>query len=196
MVSIMLHNKTALRQICLERRAQLSPSEKEHFSSIIFDALNQEISTRYSHPIHILCYRSTSNEVSTTLYFEQPMAHQRYAPQTLEDGNMNWIAVNQDTCWQKGAFGILEPTDGEIWQPADTTTILLSPIVGFDQQCNRIGMGKGFFDRWLATYQQHIDCIIGLAFSCQACETINHEPHDVPLHAIITEKGWIRCPSI
>ncbi len=90
---------------------------------------------------------------------------------------------------------VLEPVDGQCWQEGASPAIVLCPIVGFDLQGNRIGMGKGCFDRWLGQHKQHIDMIIGLAFDCQRCSSIESETHDIPLDAIITEQGWMTCPN-
>ena len=191
----MTTTKTALRQSCLSKRAQLSAFEKETYSNKIFDGLQHTINSNYTSPINILCYRSIANEVDTSKYFQQPTQHQLYAPQTHASGDMKWLGVHPNSTWQQGMFGILEPIKGKIWQANEIPTILLCPVVGFDRQGNRIGMGKGCFDRWLAAHQQHIDITIGLAFSCQECNSIEHEAHDIALHAIITEEGWITCPS-
>ncbi|MDQ6983904.1 MAG: 5-formyltetrahydrofolate cyclo-ligase, partial [Ghiorsea sp.] len=92
------------------------------------------------------------------------------------------------------SFGVLEPEDGRIWQPNNMNTALFCPLLGFDMQGNRLGMGKGYFDRWLSEYGANVDGI-GLAFSCQALSKVPVEPHDVPLAIIITEKGIHSCPT-
>jgi 5-formyltetrahydrofolate cyclo-ligase len=189
-------NKGILRARCLSSRSELNPQHQEAYSASILAILHQHLSQTYTQPVHLLCYRSTSNEVDTSGIFQQSSLYKNYAPVTHHTGEMHWLSVDKNTIWQKGNFGIMEPMQGKQWQPSDTPTILLCPVVGFDRQGNRIGMGKGCFDRWLEKYQHHIEKTIGLAFSCQECDTIAHEPHDIALHAIITEKGWITCPSI
>jgi len=106
---------------------------------------------------------------------------------------MHWLRILPDSLWHHGSFNISEPDQGELWQAETGTTILICPLVGFDRTGNRLGMGKGFFDRWLERHRQDIDILIGLAFTCQEVPHIPAEAHDIPLDAIITEKGWISC---
>jgi 5-formyltetrahydrofolate cyclo-ligase len=66
---------------------------------------------------------------------------------------------------------------------------LLVPLVGFDRKGNRIGYGRGFYDRALANLhgkglRPHL---IGLAFACQEVATIAGEPHDIALDSVVTE---------
>lgn len=62
--------------------------------------------------------------------------------------------------------------------------VLFCPLLGFTSTGGRIGFGAGHFDRWLAAHPPHL--AIGLAWDCQLEESLPLEPHDVPLHAIIT----------
>jgi 5-formyltetrahydrofolate cyclo-ligase len=107
--------------------------------------------------------------------------------------DMHWLGVTKNTTWIRGTFGILEPENGPDWADEATPAILLCPLVGFDRSGNRLGMGRGCFDRWLEKFQHRIDAIIGLAFSCQEVAAVPVEDHDIPLHAIITEKEVISC---
>ncbi len=187
--------KSRLRQQCMDCRQVLSQRQKEDFSRRIQRHLEHFIETSLPPtPLDILCYQSLASEVSTADIFHQGN-HHYYAPVTQHTGDMHWQSVHPNTRWKKGSFHILEPVDGQTWQPRKSPNLLICPIVGFDYHGNRIGMGKGCFDRWLATHQDDIDCIIGLAFSCQACRTIPVEPHDIPLHTIITEEGYISCQN-
>ena len=67
------------------------------------------------------------------------------------------------------------------------------PLVGFDARGNRIGMGKGFYDRHFAyrlllTHMRR-PALIGIAFAVQAVAELPTAPHDVPLDAIVTESS-------
>ena len=72
--------------------------------------------------------------------------------------------------------------------------ILLMPLSAYDGQGNRIGYGAGHYDRAISRLlakdiQPHC---IGFAFSVQEVDDVPHEDHDVPLDAIVTEKGFHR----
>lgn len=62
--------------------------------------------------------------------------------------------------------------------------VLFCPLLGFTSAGGRIGYGAGHFDRWLAAHPPRL--AIGLAWDCQLEESLPLEPHDVPLHAVIT----------
>ena len=90
---------------------------------------------------------------------------------------------------EKNRFGIKEPISTDIIN-ADQLDILFMPLVGFDKDKNRIGMGGGFYDRTLAFKKQQKMAknpkLIGLAFDCQQVEQLEVQEWDVPLDVIIT----------
>jgi len=130
--------------------------------------------------------------VDTTALFETIPGRDIYAPVTHHAGEMHWRKVDGGTRWQRGDFGVLEPTSGDLWS-IERPAALLCPLVGFDRAGNRLGMGKGCFDRWLDGVKNHILLGIGLAFACQQCPQIPVEEHDMPLDMIITEGESITC---
>lgn len=69
---------------------------------------------------------------------------------------------------------------------------VLVPLVGFDAQGYRLGMGGGYYDRYFARrrWGQRRPRLIGIAFSVQELETLPHQPWDISMDAIITEHGW------
>jgi len=74
---------------------------------------------------------------------------------------------------------------------AQALDLILLPLVGFDTDCNRIGMGAGYYDRSLGflRYRSHWrrPLLIGLAHECQRLDRIEPHPWDVPLDAVVTE---------
>jgi 5-formyltetrahydrofolate cyclo-ligase len=86
----------------------------------------------------------------------------------------------------KGAFGIDEPKREYIKAvPAETIDVVIVPGVAFDREGNRIGHGKGYFDRFLKDLPKKIPTI-GLAFSFQLIDRIKALPWDVPVTKVIT----------
>jgi len=92
------------------------------------------------------------------------------------------------------------PTD----RPVVVPDIVLVPLLGFDRAGNRIGYGKGYYDRTLAHLRAKRDqdngraqvavTAIGLAYNEQEVEQITAEPHDQPLNIIVTPREVIYCP--
>lgn len=68
--------------------------------------------------------------------------------------------------------------------------MIIVPVLGFDMTGNRIGFGKGWYDRFLARQPQALK--IGLAYSWSQVAMLPHEQHDIPLDIIVTENGLIR----
>lgn len=79
-------------------------------------------------------------------------------------------------------------------QPEPSTTamrpdVILTPLVGFDRAMNRLGQGAGHYDR---LFERHPEALrIGVAWSVQQIGSLDVDPWDVPLDAVITEKEWI-----
>jgi 5-formyltetrahydrofolate cyclo-ligase len=94
---------------------------------------------------------------------------------------------------RRGAFGIPEPDSRERID-ARWLQIVLLPLVGFDDEGNRLGSGAGFYDRALAfrAWRDHWrgPRLIGVAHSCQRTAALPTLPTDIPLDAVVTEKGF------
>ncbi len=178
--------------MALLRRQQLSPDQRNAHSTAIINNLNQHLNHDLPEVDTLLLYHAMPSEVDTQHLLEHS-SYQKFAPVMQHHNQMQWLRVHSDSAWKKGAFGALEPERGEPWNPLKHTSVLLCPLTAFDRQGNRLGMGKGCFDRWLADNRQHLRKIIGLAFSCQEFPHLPTEPHDVPMHCVITQKEVISC---
>lgn len=84
-----------------------------------------------------------------------------------------------------GAFGIREPVGPEDVGVADLTTVVV-PGRGFDTDGQRLGRGRGYYDRLLAEGTARR---FGVAYAVQRVERLPHEAHDVPMHAVVTDDG-------
>lgn len=86
-----------------------------------------------------------------------------------------------------GAFGINEPgPDAPLVHPG----IVLVPCLAFDRRGNRLGQGKGYYDKALSDLSRGGKPLsVGLAYSSQEVDAVPTEPHDQPLAYIVTEGG-------
>jgi 5-formyltetrahydrofolate cyclo-ligase len=95
----------------------------------------------------------------------------------------------------RGPFGILAPHGGALRSARELDVVFL-PLVGFDAGGNRIGMGRGFYDRHfahrlrLAHWRRPL--LVGLAYQLQQVDSLPRQSHDVPLDAIVTESSTLR----
>jgi 5-formyltetrahydrofolate cyclo-ligase len=95
----------------------------------------------------------------------------------------------------RGAFGISEPAAGAPRQARELDVVFL-PLVGFDRQGNRIGMGRGFYDRFFAhRARMRRWCrplLVGIAYDEQCVSALQPAAHDVPLDALVTQSTVLR----
>jgi 5-formyltetrahydrofolate cyclo-ligase len=92
--------------------------------------------------------------------------------------------------------GIPEPPPGAPPRAARSLSVIFLPVLGFDRHGTRLGSGAGYYDRLLGFRRQrrywHRPLLVGLAFSALELPCIPRGAHDVPLDAIVTERGVIR----
>lgn len=97
-------------------------------------------------------------------------------------------------------YGILEPIFSQkTLIPAWTLDVALVPLVAFDLNGNRLGMGGGYYDRAFAYLHRNNHLkkpkLFGLAFECQKVKQLPHQSWDIPLDGVITEKCFYRLRS-
>jgi 5,10-methenyltetrahydrofolate synthetase len=83
---------------------------------------------------------------------------------------------------ERGIWNIPQPATPETLVPE----LALAPVVGFTEDCYRLGYGGGYFDRTLATLAPR-PRVLGVGLELQAIATIQPQPHDIRLDAILTE---------
>ncbi|MDB5677733.1 5-formyltetrahydrofolate cyclo-ligase [Sphingomonas bacterium] len=105
---------------------------------------------------------------------------------TVRSEPMRFLAWETEAALEAGPFGLSQPAGNAIELRPD---IILAPLVSFDAELNRLGQGAGYYDRAFARFPDAWR--VGVAWSVQQVEDIPAEGWDVPLHAIVTEQGWI-----
>lgn len=116
-------------------------------------------------------------------------------PVVLDRETIVFRAFEPDTPLVKTGFGTTGPgEDAEVLDP----DILLVPLSVFDSKGQRVGYGAGHYDRAIARLHARgrQPVLVGVAFDCQEVPSVPAEPHDVSLHAILTESGlrWFSVP--
>ena len=90
-----------------------------------------------------------------------------------------------------GVFGVKEPIGPAI--SLDSIECVICPGLGFDRQGNRLGYGRGYYDRALQGYR---GVAVGVTFSCCLQEAIPHDSHDQPVEYVVTEEGCIPTAAL
>jgi len=93
----------------------------------------------------------------------------------------------------RGKWNILKPAK-DFYRPFSLNLIdlIIIPGIAFDRKGNRLGFGKGFYDRFLGKVSSNVN-LISLAFELQLVEDIPAQSYDIPMDYIITEKEIINC---
>lgn len=142
---------------------------------------------------HIALYLSNDGELDTAplLAYLQQQGKTLYLPvlHPFTAGYLLFQRYDALTPMQLNKFGIREPKPDvtAIALPAQLDLIFM-PLVAFDAQGQRLGMGGGFYDRTLATLPRvaPTPVLVGLAHQCQQVAAVPTEPWDVPLPRVLT----------
>jgi len=190
-------DKDTFRQQCLAYRKKLDNTSYFNYSKKIIETLNREVNLSDFDTIH--CYAAiTKNKEVNTHPLLKTLLEQGInvvlPVSDFENIEMKNILIRDLKNVKENKWGILEPTSGP---EIDNKQIELAivPMVGGDPKCNRIGYGKGFYDRFLA----NVDAPkIGLCYQrCVAAEPVETNKHDIPLDMVITEKEhYLRTSSV
>lgn len=132
----------------------------------------------------VALYQAYGNEVDVSSLITKLQRHHRVVlPVAYADASMKFFEVDEETKYEKSTLGMYEPCGGREVLPHEIDTIVI-PLVAFDEQCNRLGHGKGYYDRYLKTC---CAVCIGVGFECQKVDNVYPQPHDIALTMIISE---------
>ena len=186
-------DKQQVRNTLMQKRKNSSMDE-------ITKKSNQIQHLLMNHPYYIqakaiLFYISYGKEVATHDLIKQALSTDKTVIVPVSDTTNTTISPSVLFNWnqlQPGSYHILEPHGKDI-HPIDPSHIdlILLPGIGFDKIGNRMGHGKGYYDRFLPTAPQAKR--IGLSFEFQIIDRIPIHPFDKKVDLIITEKQIIDC---
>ena len=186
----MKYDKTYLRKrFLLQRKEKYIKAEKFNFN-LIFKLIKKHF---YKKKIIIAGYYPSNYEVNILNFLEEASRKKfRIALPVIKPLNTMFF-----TSWifkeplYVNKFGILEPKN---LQKEIIPDLIMVPLVAFDNRLNRIGYGKGYYDRSLKKISKikKNTISLGIAYSFQKCQKIPTNKHDFKLDYIFTEKGIIR----
>jgi len=146
-------------------------------------------------PRHIAAFWPTQGEPQMQALLQQWVRTQELVVSlpvvSTPDAPLVFRLWHPEQTLQRGAFGIQEPTGAN----APLPDIVLVPTLGFTRAGDRVGYGKGYYDRSLAAWktQGHHFISIGIAWACGDLSDTPYTPaaHDVRLDTILTDQGWV-----
>lgn len=190
-------SRPALRRKLRQTRRQLSPAQQRHAARRLYRQLSH-------HPLfcrarHIALYLPNDGEIDPRLLLRaaQRRGKATYLPvlNPWPRTRMVFQRIEPGERLRRNRFGIFEPVirtarQRRVW----ALDLLLMPLVGFDGNGGRLGMGGGFYDRSLAyrarRKKSHKPTLLGLAHECQRVDRLPLESWDVPLLGTVTDRGW------
>ena len=180
--------RNQLRQQIRKTRANLTALQQQQAENSITQQALALIEERNAQ--HIALYVSFDGEISTDKLIKTLWAQDKcvYLPvlHPFSPNHLLFLRYLPDTPMLKNKFGIWEPKlNVQNVLPLDELDILFTPLVAFDKQGNRLGMGGGFYDRTLQNWQNSSFIPVGLAHQCQQVEQLPTETWDMPLHQIL-----------
>lgn len=179
-------NKKDIRKQIKEEKLKLSLSEIEINSDIIINKLlaRQE----YNNSNIIFVYVSYNQEVITKKLIEQALEHKKVAVPKIANNQMDFYYIKSLNDLENGIMGILEPTNTSEANKAvpEDSDLFVVPGLGFDKNKNRIGYGKGYYDKYFHRHNKIKFHKIALAFDFQLLEQIPSDDFDVKLDRILT----------
>jgi 5-formyltetrahydrofolate cyclo-ligase len=121
--------------------------------------------------------------VQTTGLLDEWRSKKRIVLPVISGEDLHFYPYTGKENLKKGVFGISEPVSGKLIPP-DQIDLFVVPGFAFDATCNRLGRGKGYYDRYLSDINKPV---IGLCFDFQLIENIPCEKHDQKMTFVITE---------
>ncbi|KRW80924.1 5-formyltetrahydrofolate cyclo-ligase [Marinobacter sp. P4B1] len=191
-------SRTELRKHLRRKRRSLSFEQQQQASEQL--ALNLLKHPDLHRARHIGIYLANDGEIDPHLYidlarrkgihFYLPILHPIYPGKLVFSPYFDGIRLSANR------FGIPEPPfPRSRRRPAWALDAVLFPLVGFDENGGRLGMGGGFYDRTFAFSRIRPGMapkLIGLAHDFQKVRELPIEPWDVPLHGVVTDKRRYR----
>lgn len=138
----------------------------------------------------INCYLSNDNEADTLNLIRKFEKIKTFTIPYIIDGKLE-ASKFQSVELKKGEFGILEPSNPNKF-PKEKIDVFIIPGIAFDKKGNRIGYGRGHYDRFIKESQA---TTVGLAYDFQIVDAIPAERHDIKLNYIVTETKIIKCEN-
>lgn len=190
--------KNEVRNELLERRRAIPPEKRAEWDKKISGIFLNSISYRFCDIL--LIYASTDDEISTSAIIEHSLANKKIVACPISntgDNTLSFKTINSTGELYAGSYNILEPpkTNPDFKDFLNTRitggkrpplAICVIPCLSYDSEGCRMGYGKGYYDRFLPTFE---GTKIGLCYSEFKANKLPKGKYDVKLDVIITEKG-------
>lgn len=180
--------KDEARRRVRAQKSLLDPAEKMRAAEAVFSAL--EKSAAFMMADNILLYHSLPDELSTLAFIDKWHDRKHFFLPRVNGVNLDILPYDRSRL-AIGAFHIEEPQGDETCSMDDIEMVVV-PAVAYDRRGNRVGRGKGYYDRLLAGTRA---LKVGVGYAFQLLDEIEAEDHDVRVDIVITDRGTYRCSA-
>ncbi len=185
-----METKNELRKKILNIRNNMSREDVINKSSSIMNKLTDMDEYKNSNTVFI--YMSFRNEVATVELIERMLSENKHVVIPYTDTKNTVLIPSELKSMEEdlalSPFGYYEPVYEKLRTvEPERFDLIIVPGVVFDRQLNRIGFGKGYYDRILCRKRKGVKAI-AVAYDFQVLEKIPAEAHDIKMDMIITEK--------
>jgi 5-formyltetrahydrofolate cyclo-ligase len=183
--------KQELRATLKRRRAEIPAEARREMDSVI--AAGIAATREFKNASALLIYAPIGTEINLLPLVR--IARERGIPVAFprcdtETNTLQFYTLLPASRLTEGAYGIPEPpADAPLCTP-DERALCILPALSFDPTGSRIGYGKGYYDRYLATFP---GIRMGACYSSMILKRVPTEPHDLPVSLLVTERGILRC---
>ncbi|MBR1768867.1 MAG: 5-formyltetrahydrofolate cyclo-ligase [Bacteroidales bacterium] len=182
-----MEEKKILRKQIREKKKEYSLEEKQQMSFPIFEQI--ERTTEFIKSKTVLLYWSMDDEVYTHDFVNKWYKEKTVLLPCVQGDDLLLRKYEGMASMVKGEqFGILEPA-GKIFSDYDSIDLMIIPGVAFDKNKNRMGRGRGFYDRLLKLCKAPK---VGICFDFQLSENIPTEEFDVKMDMIVSSSSMIK----
>lgn len=175
-------DKKELRKQIRNRKRQFTADELNELSVSVMNRLlgMPEVINAKT----ILLYYSLPDEVNThqTVELLARQGKTVLLPKVIDGENMEIRIYESSEDLTEGSYGIMEP-NGKLFTDYDKIDTAVIPGMSFDADNNRLGRGKGYYDRFLKNIPQAYK--IGVCFDFQKEQNIPHDEYDIKMDTVI-----------
>lgn len=188
-------SRSSLRSSLRQARRQLSPTQQDYAAMQLYHRISGQRYFRKAK--RIAFYLASDGEIDPSLLLAAAEARGQlcYLPliHPFRPERMLFLRYRQGDPLLRHRWGMWQPAlrRGTLVR-ARALDIAFVPLVGFDRACNRLGMGKGFYDRafsFRARAGRRSPKLIGLAHECQRVEGLENQAWDVRMDKIVSDQA-------
>lgn len=173
-------DKKELRLKIRQQTAKLNEEDKRMQSCRVFDAVEQTEQFRSAKTIGM--FWSLDDELPTHQIVEKWAKEKCIALPRISEGEMEFVEFVPGCEMVEGSLKVRCPQNGAVISPEEIDLIII-PGVAFDEEGNRLGRGKGYYDKFLAKTKAFR---MGVCMSHQKVGKVPSEEHDQQTNILIT----------